>query len=151
MRESGVEPIEAHAAAVCIAWADDGTLEVLALRRGPHRALYPSAWEGPGGAVKPGESFDQAALRKVEEETGIQGTVRGIVGTYAIPPVANPDGKLIPGVRFIVEVPRARPDLSSGQHSGYRWLRPDQVRAVEWIPTVVEEVESAIKTVTSQP
>lgn len=145
MRESGVQPIETHVAAVCVARAPDGTPEVLALQRSEQRALFPGAWEGPGGAVQPGESFDQAALRKVEEETGMRGTVHGIVGTYAITPADNPAGTLIPGLRFIVEIPKSPPNLSSGQHSRFRWLRPGQTRSIDWIPTVADEVDKAFK------
>ncbi len=37
----------------------------------------PDFWLLPGGGVKPGESYEQAALREVFEETGISGVTLG--------------------------------------------------------------------------
>lgn len=34
----------------------------------------------PGGLVEPGETLDQAVLREVAEETGIQAQIRGVIG-----------------------------------------------------------------------
>lgn len=43
---------------------------------GPSRGLYLF----PGGLLEPGETLDQAVVREVTEETGIQTAVRGVVG-----------------------------------------------------------------------
>lgn len=42
-------------------------------------------WSIPGGGVKPGESVKQAAAREVNEETGIDCEVTGLVGIYSDP------------------------------------------------------------------
>ena len=39
-------------------------------RRGYDRALFPGAWDIPGGHVEPGESPIDALRREVQEETG---------------------------------------------------------------------------------
>lgn len=38
-------------------------------------------WSLPKGHVEAGETFEQAAIREVQEETGIQGQVLGSLGT----------------------------------------------------------------------
>ncbi|MGQ0847180.1 MAG: NUDIX hydrolase [Sporichthyaceae bacterium] len=42
-------------------------------------------WAIPGGAIDVGESLSQAAVREVEEETGIRCEIDGLVGIYTNP------------------------------------------------------------------
>lgn len=54
--------------------------EILLIRRGaePNRGK----WSIPGGMVEPGEDPDKAALRELQEETGIIGRVISLFGIY---------------------------------------------------------------------
>jgi 8-oxo-dGTP diphosphatase len=44
-----------------------------------HRDRYDD-WSLPKGKLEPGESFEEAALREVEEETGVRGTLGRYLG-----------------------------------------------------------------------
>jgi len=44
---------------------------VLRLLRAPTMRHYPNVWANPGGSVEPGEMPLQAAVRELEEETGL--------------------------------------------------------------------------------
>lgn len=42
----------------------------LLLKRGPHKRIDPNKYNGVGGRVEVGETYVQAAIREIEEETG---------------------------------------------------------------------------------
>lgn len=41
-------------------------------------------WSLPGGAIEPGESDEDAALREVAEETGVVAQIEHLIGSYAL-------------------------------------------------------------------
>jgi 8-oxo-dGTP pyrophosphatase MutT (NUDIX family) len=49
----------------------DAPLEVLMLRRHGAASFVPNAWVFPGGAIEPGESAADAAVRETREECGV--------------------------------------------------------------------------------
>jgi 8-oxo-dGTP diphosphatase len=54
---------------VVIFTVDGGRLQVLLIRRSAEP--YKGAWSLPGGLLAPGESLEQAAVRKLDDETGV--------------------------------------------------------------------------------
>ena len=65
-------------AASAVVADDDGRI-LLARRRDN------DLWTIPGGAMEPGESISQTAIREVKEETGIDVEVISLVGVYSNP------------------------------------------------------------------
>lgn len=59
---------------------DDGEGVVLIERSNP-----PHGWALPGGFVDYGESCEQAAVREMKEETGLDITLTGLLGVYSDP------------------------------------------------------------------
>ncbi|MDP9336353.1 MAG: NUDIX hydrolase [Actinomycetota bacterium] len=64
---SKAEGVVQAAGGVVTRTARDGTLEVLVV----HRPRYDD-WSLPKGKLEPGESFEDAARREIEEETGVR-------------------------------------------------------------------------------
>jgi 8-oxo-dGTP diphosphatase len=54
-------------------------------------------WSLPGGRMEHGESLDQAAIREVREETGLEVRLKRVVGIYSKP------GGPLPGVAVAFE------------------------------------------------
>ncbi|MFC8231013.1 (deoxy)nucleoside triphosphate pyrophosphohydrolase [Streptomyces sp. NPDC057287] len=118
------------AGAVC----DGGRL--LAARRSAPPELA-GRWELPGGKLEPGESGEQALVRELREELGVEAEpLERIPGEWPLKP------------GYVLRVWTVR--LLSGEpapledHDELRWLAPDEAGAVDWLdqdrPAVAEAV-----------
>ncbi|UFQ17828.1 MULTISPECIES: (deoxy)nucleoside triphosphate pyrophosphohydrolase [Streptomyces] len=113
---------------------DDGRL--LAARRSAPPELA-GGWELPGGKVEPGERCEDALVRELREELGVEAEVaERVPGQW---PLAK---------GYVLRVWTAR--LRSGDpeplqdHDELRWLTPDQVWSVEWLAADVPAVTAAL-------
>jgi len=61
--------------------SDDGS-RILLTQRGPGARHEPYKWEGPGGALEPGETYEQGAKRELLEELGVSVQLDKLVATY---------------------------------------------------------------------
>ncbi|MGP3754759.1 (deoxy)nucleoside triphosphate pyrophosphohydrolase [Streptomyces sp. IBSNAI001] len=118
------------AGAVC----DGGRL--LAARRSAPPELA-GRWELPGGKVEPGESGEQALVRELREELGVEAE-----------PLERIPGEWPLKAGLVLRVWTVR--LRSGEpspledHDELRWLAPDEADGVDWLdqdrPAVAEAV-----------
>jgi 8-oxo-dGTP diphosphatase len=90
-----------------------------------HRPSYDD-WTFPKGKLDQGESFEDAALREVEEETGVRCSLgRELPSTeYEV----NGRPKL---VRYWLMTPRDEPGfVPNDETDQLRWVTPDEARAL---------------------
>ena len=99
---------------------EDGRVAVI------HRPRYDD-WSLPKGKLDPGESFEDGALREVEEETGIRAR---IVGELAPASYLDRKGrdKLVRWYRM--EVDDAAAFAPNDEVDELRWLTPDAASAL---------------------
>jgi 8-oxo-dGTP pyrophosphatase MutT (NUDIX family) len=94
----GNELLVLFAAAGCIR---DEEGRVLVLRRAGEGAL----WSVPGGSMVPGERLDEAVVREVREETGLEVVPVALIGVYSAPEYAfaYPNGDIVQPVTAFFE------------------------------------------------
>ena len=98
----------------------------LLLKRSLSSKGNPGKWEFPGGKIDPGESFDEALLREVVEETGLTISIQGAAGT------AESEAPTVRVVYLILEgrVESGEVRLSE-EHDDHVWVDPGQLLTVD--------------------
>ena len=99
----------------------DAAGRVLAARR-----ERPAGWELPGGKVEPGETEPAALIRELREELGVTVEVGERIG---------PDVPIDPN--FLLRawtVALINGEPAALEHAELRWLAPDELDTVPWLP-----------------
>lgn len=96
-------------------------------------------WEFPGGKVETGESAEQALVREIAEELGVD----IVIGNE----VKNPAGKTWPVVNnwemrvWLVEISSGEPQIER-EHDQIAWLDFDEALSVDWLEPDVPIVQA---------
>jgi len=97
----------------------------LVLKRSLDSIWNPGQWELPGGKIDNGETFDEALVREVLEETGLTVRLTGVKGTTED---ETEEFRVIHLV-MIGECENCRVILSH-EHEGFKWVTEDEAVAL---------------------
>ncbi|PYP42358.1 MAG: NUDIX hydrolase [Gemmatimonadetes bacterium] len=118
-------------------------LELLCLRRGPHRRS-PGSWEAVHGHIDDGETPVETALRELGEETGLSAErLYNLSRVEMFYRHSTSQIVLVPVFAAFTAAP-ARVRLSD-EHDDSEWLRPEAAKArVSW-PRIRREITDAVR------
>ena len=111
---------------------------VLVARRSPERSAG-GLWEFPGGKVEPGESPQQALVREVHEELGVDIEVGALVDRSSVP--LGPSGEVVIDLACYEAVLSGPDPTSSTDHDALRWMPLGALGELSWAPGDVPIIE----------
>ena len=96
---------------------------------------YKDWWEFPGGKIEPGETPEEALVREIREELHAEIEVIRLVDTveYDYPKFHMAMSCYLCSL--------ISDEIELVEHEAARWLDPDDVWSVKWLPSDVEVIE----------
>lgn len=95
----------------------DDNEKILIIKRSVTSKTNPNKWELPGGKVDQNETFDQALIREVFEETNLKINLNGVAG------VSEQNLHVIRAVHIIMFANILEGEIKlSSEHDGYAWV-----------------------------
>ena len=113
----------------------------LAARR-PLGKRFALMWEFPGGKLEPGESFEQACVREIEEELDC-----AIVPERVIESVEHDYDTFHLSMKLFLctLMEGERPCLIQGEHTGLIWADAKDAMSLDWVPADREHIPAVLE------
>lgn len=99
---------------------------------------FEGLWEFPGGKIEPGESHETALKREIEEELGIDISVKDLLCT------TNYDYPSFHLTMHCYLCNIASGEIELREHKSARWLKPETLNNVEWLPADKEIIAKLV-------
>ncbi len=100
---------------------------------------FAGGWEFPGGKIEANESCEDALSREIKEELGIEILIHQHLCTTSY---TYPSFHLTMHTYLCSQVSGT---LSLIDHSDFKWLKPNELDSLNWLPADIEVVEELKK------
>lgn len=116
--------------------------DVLLLRGAPTKRIWPNKYNGVGGHVEPDEDVRSAALREIQEETGLEVRDLRLCGVINIPVDADDNTGILV---FCFTATATTQGVQASEEGALGWIPHDrllELELVEDLPTLLPRVLS---------
>ena len=96
------------------------------------KAWAPGWWEVSGGAAMAGEESEEAVMREIKEETGldVSNAEGGYVFTYHRENPGEGDNYFVDVYRYVIDFDESDLNLQEAETLGYRLALPEEIKAL---------------------
>lgn len=96
------------------------------------KAWAPGWWEVSGGAAMAGEESEEAVMREIKEETGldVSGAEGGYVFTYHRENPGEGDNYFVDIYRYVMDFDEKDLNLQEAETLGYKLATPDEIKVL---------------------
>ena len=96
------------------------------------KAWAPGWWEVSGGAAMAGEESEEAVMREIKEETGldVSNAEGGYVFTYHRENPGEGDNYFVDVYRYVMDFDESDLNLQEAETLGYRLALPEEIKAL---------------------
>jgi len=106
------------------------------MKRAPHKKWAPNVWNIVSGHIEENEEPHTAALREIEEETGLDVTLTQEYPIYDV----DYEGKTWRTWAYRFQTAQDAPRLND-EHVAYQWVYADEIYSYEILPIVFEDLK----------
>lgn len=103
--------------------------KLLILRRHPKSRNNPHKWELPGGKVDPGEFFDDALVRELKEETGLEVKIDSLFEAVEDRFKSRRTHQYINTVQLMMNLETVSGEVQiSDEHDDFKWVNMEELK-----------------------
>lgn len=114
--------------------------KVLIIQRSPDEGLYPNMWELPSGKREELENTNQALLREVKEETGLDVKILKILSVFDYQIETENEIRDATQISYLVEIIGENDVKLSPEHQNFAWIGIDDIENYD----ITKETKSVI-------